>query len=251
MQTHYFIKPPLISIQNQQYSGQYKTYSEYNYLRPSISSRIKTQHFEEALRFSQKYFGENAIDFGCADGIFLLSLSKYFNKVAGFDADPSCLKVAQELINRQHLDNVTVQYSRENLPQVQERYKALFLLEVLEHNGDPNNIYPSQAAFLKKLFTLLTEDGIIIISVPKMVGLSLLIQRVGLSLFGFQKEKVSIKALLKACFLYNTNDLEPNWNHGHLGFNHRKLEKQLKQNFRIIATKNLLGQKMYVLAQKC
>src|SRR5580693_4791377 len=57
-----------------------KSYSEYNYSFTGISSYIKTGHFETVLQLTKEYFHKcNVIDFGCADGIFLPSISKYFN----------------------------------------------------------------------------------------------------------------------------------------------------------------------------
>ena len=85
----YFIQPPrelfseerLRVLENSE-NYEYIPYSEYNFFKPGFSSLIKKLHFEIALRLTRKYFYKSsAIDFGCADGIFLPSLSKYFKSV--------------------------------------------------------------------------------------------------------------------------------------------------------------------------
>jgi tRNA G46 methylase TrmB len=105
----YFIKPAadVYLSSESHYYKQYKTYAEYNYLRPGISSYIKCWHFETALRLTKGYFhNSNVIDFGCADGVFIPSLSKYFNHVCAIDRNPSFVKIASALVSTQNLSNV-------------------------------------------------------------------------------------------------------------------------------------------------
>ena len=68
---------------------------------------MKIRHFEQALKMTQKFFyNTNVIDFGCADGPFLPSLSKYFNHVLAIDIVPRNLKLASKLSNIMNLRNV-------------------------------------------------------------------------------------------------------------------------------------------------
>src|SRR5262245_40899173 len=87
-----FVKPSLTvyrqaaAAEGYSYIDRTSSYAEYNYLRPGFTSRLKYEHFELALRLTRRYFHTcNVIDFGCADGIFVPSLSLYFNKVAAVD----------------------------------------------------------------------------------------------------------------------------------------------------------------------
>lgn len=116
--------------------------------------------------------------------------------------------------------------------------------------GERSQPYESRVSFLKELFTLLDDDGIIVMSVPKMVGIPFLLQRVGLALFGLQREPISYVHLLKASFLNDTTELERNWDGDHLGFNHLKLEPYLKKEFDILTKKDIVFQMLYVITKK-
>jgi len=252
-----YIKPPLITLKNKTYCQGYKTYSEYNYLRPGISSYLKTKHFEVALELTKNYFNKcNVIDFGCADGPFLPSLSNYFNNVVGIDKNPIFIRISSHLCNQLKLSNVKLILNNDlNLKSLQKsisskKFHILFLLETLEHIGDKKDLYNSKINFLNNLFSLLDENGEIVISVPKMVGLPFLIQRIGLFFFGMNREKISFKNLLMAGLFNNTSDLEKEWKDDHLGFNYKTMEKYIKKEFRIIRKINDLFQIIYVIGKK-
>src|ERR1035437_6268263 len=111
IETHYFTKPAFITLENYNYNSKtgVNTYSQYNYLTPGIGSFLRTRHFEYALHLTKKHFGNcNVIDFGCADGPFLPSLSKYFNHVLGVDSNPQFVKLAEKLVETSQLTNVEV-----------------------------------------------------------------------------------------------------------------------------------------------
>jgi 2-polyprenyl-3-methyl-5-hydroxy-6-metoxy-1,4-benzoquinol methylase len=257
----HFVKPGIDAyswVEGPNYYRGYKTYSEYNYLRPGVSSYIKTRHFEIALRLTRKYFHTcNVIDFGCADGILLPSLSRYFHRVVGVDSNPKFIKICEGLLSRLDLknvelicnDNLTVNDLRLRLSG--RSYSIVYLLETLEHVGNKDSLYESRIDFLREIATLTAEDGIIVISVPKMVGIPFLIQRIGLAVLNLHREEISMSDLLKSSFLNNTGDLEKRWEHlKHLGFNHKKLESPLNTAFQILQKKELLFQVLYVIGKR-
>ncbi|MDI6724456.1 MAG: class I SAM-dependent methyltransferase [Methanobacterium sp.] len=233
----------------------FKTYSEYNYFSSNpVVSKIKRFHFEKALKLTEKYFNKaNVIDFGCADGCFLPTLSNYFPQVLGVDIDPDYIEISQNLINKMNLKNCQCICSQgmkieELMSNIDGSFDVLFLLEVLEHIGDKNKLYESKIDFLCEISSLVNEDGIIIISVPNMVGLSFLLQRFGLSILGMYKEELSWKELFYAGFLNRTDDLEKKWRfESHIGFNHKKLEHCLKKKFHILNKNNIFFQTVYVI----
>jgi 2-polyprenyl-3-methyl-5-hydroxy-6-metoxy-1,4-benzoquinol methylase len=238
--------------------GEYVPYSEYNYLRPGLSSLIKKIHFEVALRLTTKYFHKfSAIDFGCADGIFLPSLSKYFKSILAIDNLPISVNASEKLVKELGLDNVQL-ICNENksisdiLPLVSgKEYQVLFLLETIEHVGESQNMYESKIAFLKEISQLIVNDGIMIISMPKMVGISYLFQRLGLRALGAKVEPMSFKDLLKSVFLCDTTNLEKGWHRfSHLGFNHKYLKKFVTKEFRILKTIDIGFQLVWVLEKK-
>lgn len=259
--TRHFVRPPYLTLNGFNYLPEkgVKTYSEYNYLKPGLTSFLRTRHLEYGLLMAKKYSLEcNVIDFGCADGALLPSLSKRFNHVVGIDSEPDFIKLASKVADTANLTNVelicnsglTMDALKAKLSE--RKYHILFLLETLEHIGDKNNPWESKVAFVKELFTLIDKSGVIIISVPVMVGLTLLIQRAGLFVFNAKRDKASKIGLLKACFLNDTDDLERQWQPwrmgetGHIGFNHRKLEACLRRDFNVLEAKNILFQVLYV-----
>lgn len=256
----YFVAPALSDFGLQSGSTQYvgyATYSHYNYLRPGLVSRVKRQRFEQALRLVSHLFGKaNAVDCGCADGIFLPSLAKHFNFVTGFDLLPQDVQTAQRLVAQLKLANTDV-FCNEGMSfaQVKARmgdrpHQVLFVLETLEHVGDVNRMYESRCEFLEQLFSLLTPDGLIVASVPKMVGLSFLVKYAAQSAMRMPHEHQTFGQLMRSTFLRDTEALEPHWTGRHNGFNHLKLERAMAERFRIVRRKNMFATAMYVIARK-
>ena len=58
---------------------------------------------------------------------------------------------------------------------------------------------------------------------------------------------MSFKQLFKSSVLRSTDDLEPLWDRGHVGFNHLKLDRHLAANFVVIQRKESLISVFYVL----
>lgn len=248
-----FIEPEYSFKINGNYYKNFRTYSEYNYLGHGFGSNLKRMHFQSALKLTKTYFKKvNVIDFGCAGGCLSPSLSTYFNRVLGIDINPNFTEISQNLINNMNLKNVDVICNKnmdnnELKSVINEDFDIVFLLEVLEHVGNKNRMYKSKIDLLKEISSLIKNDGLIVISVPNMVRLSFMLQRIGFTLFGMQREELSWKQLIKASFLNNTDELEKNWCNGHLGFNHKKLEYHMEKKFKIIHNSNLIFQIIYVI----
>ncbi len=255
----YFIKPDAASYasaESRNYPGS-RTYSEYNYLTPGIASAIKTWHFEKALSLTKDFFhSANVIDFGCADGVFLPSLSRYFNHVCAVDRNPAFVATASTLVNDLQMTNVDVlcndgMTEEELKSRLSARpYQVLFLLETLEHVGDKEALYDSRIRFLKELLGLIDEGGRVVISVPNMLGFSFFVQRLGLALTHSLREPITLGNLIKASLLHDTGNLEKMWDGGHLGFNHAKLERRMKLDFRILKKCNIMFQILYVITAR-
>ena len=214
-------------------------------------------HFEIALALSKKHFHTaNAIDFGCADGIFIPSLSKHFAHVYAIDRNPGNVKTASASVNALGLGNVellcndglTIRDMKSRLSG--REYHVMYLLETLEHVGEKESLYDSRVNFLHEIAALIDKDGIIVISVPNMIGIFFLLQRIGLALTGSFREPISFLNLFKASLLRNTADLEKKWSGGHLGFNHRKLESRMKKDFYILKKRHIAFQILYVIKKK-
>jgi len=259
-----FIKPPLSAYKKNTPEDYHytegvstRTYTEYNYLRPSFASWIKLRHFEVCLRLTRSYFGKcSVIDFGCVDGIFLPSLSMYFKNVVGIDQRHDFIAISSTLINSLKLTNVhlicnekiTMDELGNMLPQ--DRYGILYLLETIEHVGERDSPWESRITFLKTLTMLLDPEGAIVLSVPNMVGIPFLLQRIGLTFLRSYRDPISFRNLLKASLLNDTKELEKQWAGGHLGFNHIQLERHMRDHFHIAKKSSTVFQTIYVLRRK-
>jgi 2-polyprenyl-3-methyl-5-hydroxy-6-metoxy-1,4-benzoquinol methylase len=260
-----FVEPISVAQESDKYDDIGSTYTDANY-GEGIAGYLRKRHFEAALELTEKYFhSANVIDYGCSDGPFLPSLSKYFNNITGIEINLEKINIAFRLIQKMNLLNIrlilieNIQYSQ---PIVQmdfiksklegRNYKIIFLLEALEHIGDKDNLYVSQINFLKDLFRIIDEDGIIVISVPKMFGLAYFFQIIGLRLLGQHPEHSchSIKTLIKASFWIDTDNVEKLWCGGHEGYNYKKLEKILNNNFYILSMKDIVFQKVYLIKNR-
>src|SRR5205823_4768227 len=136
-------------------------------------TRLKRRRFETALHLARPWFGAGAIDMGCADGIMLPSLSRHFSTVVGVDTNPKATAIAEEVAST--LPNVRVLCNdgvgfAELRRRIGPGHRVMFLLETLEHIGDPEQMYKGKAEFVENCLSLLDGDGVIIASVPRMVG---------------------------------------------------------------------------------
>lgn len=243
LNTSLIIPPKKIANVKAKYFGNYNTYSDYNYFGPMAF--LKRRHMEIALKISKDYFHKaNVIDFGCADGFLLPSLSNYFNHVVGIDTNSqsiACAKViSSELDNVQIFCNDGIS-NKEIMDQLGMKYDIIFCLEVLEHVGrNWRTMYQDKLELLDELFAFLHDDGFIIASVPKMVGPSFLAQRIGLSILGMHQHEASPIEILKAT-LGDTSSFEPRWlpYFTHIGFNHWKLEEMLYSSYSITRINDL------------
>ncbi|HEY6835286.1 MAG TPA: methyltransferase domain-containing protein [Gaiellaceae bacterium] len=231
------------------------TYAAYNYLSSPVA-RVKTLHFEIALMWTSDRFGSHAIDFGCADGFFLPSLSRYFEQGFAVDRHPPFLDHARGVASRLGLRNVSVIDNADlSWPELRELVgddcRVLYLLETLEHVGDPADLYPSKIRFLNELFGLLAANGRIVVSVPTMVGLPFLAQRAVLRVLRMEREPITARQLLDAVLRKDTDALEADWNTWrHLGFNHVKLEAAMRREFRIVRAWSIGVAQIYMLARR-
>ncbi len=254
-----FVRPPesVYRDPDLEFMDGFRTYGEYNYLRPGLASRVKLAHFEKALELASDGFGREAvIDFGCADGVFLPSLARYFPRVVAVDRVPMFRDIAARVVKEIGADHIEVICNEElDDDALAARlsgapWHTAFCLEVLEHVGDPERpetAYDAKLALLETLFRLLQPGGRVIASVPTMVGLPFLAQRAALAILGGWREPLSWGELLRAGLLRDTDALEQRWDGGHLGFNHVRLERALAGRFRIDRRTNLGFQVVYEL----
>lgn len=234
-----------------------KSYTCFNYYGSALASTIKLEHFEVALSFAKPYFQKsNVVDLGCADGIFLPSLSKYFKNVVAIDYGEDFIRNTNQVVNKLNLKNVSVfcnkhQTLKDISQQVKNPSDIIFSLEVLEHVGKRETMYQDKLNFLIDASNLLKPDGIFIISVPQMVGFSFFLQRLGIRLMRIHTEPISWKNFINAVLFKKTDALEQFWwSGGHIGFNHNKFERKIKESFEVVKKKKTIFQVFYILKKK-
>lgn len=255
-----FVRPPADAYADvhDTYLGKWRTYAEYNYLRPGLIPKLKAKRFETALQLAKLWMGrgESAIDLGCADGIFLPSLSAHFQHVTAVDTVPKYLGWAQALVSRLKLQNVelicndSMSFEQLRVALGARTYSVAFVLETLEHVGQLPNLYESKGDFLQGVLSLLKPGGVAIISVPKMVGPAFFIKHMIQRMLRLPRDKMTFGQAVRSAFLYDTDALEPFWDGHHVGFNHIKLENMLEKRFDIVRTQPTLTSLFYVVRQR-
>ena len=134
-----------------------------------------------------------------------------------------------------------------------KKYQILLLIEMLEHIGlNWKSMYTNKILFLRKIRKLIEPKGLIIITVPKMTGISLFLQKIGSFFFKTDPLNMPFLDFLKSVFLsYSTTNLEKRWNtFAHVGFNEKKLESYLKIDFDFVYKYSDLFTQVFVLKSK-
>ncbi len=230
-------------------------YAIYNYYGRGPIAASKRMRFQRALRLGGKHEAEGVIDMGCADGLLLPSLCQTYDKVAAVDINQSFIDRSHRLGEALQLQNVTYHCNADrDMTWLRQRlgsgYQLMYLLETLEHLGDPADMWGSKMRFLEECFTLLDEGGKIVISVPKMVGLIVLFKNLLQRCLGLGHDKLTMRQLLRSALLHDTEELEPLWDGHHVGFNHLKLDRHLAHNFRIHERRESAISVFYVIGRK-
>ena len=147
--------------------------------------------------------------------------------------------------------NKSINEIKEIMPK--KKYQILLLIEMLEHVGlNWKSMYTNKILFLRKIRKLIEPKGLIIITVPKMTGISLFLQKIGSLFFKIEALNIPFLDFLKSVFLsYSSTNLEKLWNpSAHIGFNEKKLESYLKIDFDLVYKYSELFTQVFVLKNK-
>lgn len=253
----YFVRPPREAFAGlgDGYIGEQSSYAEYNYLGRGPLPWVKSLHFETALLLARPQFGRSAIDYGCADGVLLPSLSPRFERILAVDNNEPAVRMSRTVADRLDLANVEVRSNDGYDPsafaaevRASGDFHVLFCLETLEHVGEADRLWEAKMEFVDHLFDCLVPGGLVIISVPSMTGAALLVQRTMLAALKLHREPMTSRELWDAVVHKRTEALEPRWEHWkHLGFNERTLERHLRERFRVTAKKSLFFSQVFAV----
>ena len=233
------------------------SYALYNYYGKGPIAAAKRRRFQRALSLGAEAApnAQRVMDMGCADGLLLPSLARQYRSVVAVDVDETSADRSEALRQALNLDNVQVLcnsgVSTADLrTRVGSDFQLMFLLETLEHVGAQPDMWGTKIQFLHDCFSLMTSDGRIVISVPKMVGWVMLYKNVLQRSLGMGHDALTWRQLLRSSILRDTDDLEPLWAGHHVGFNHLKLDKHLAQAFAVLRREESAISVFYVLGRK-
>jgi ubiquinone biosynthesis O-methyltransferase len=167
----------------------------HNYLIKSISDILKDMNTSNI----------DLLDIGCGNGVLTSKISKFFRHTTGIDLSGTGIEFAQELKNKKlNFENVSV----DEMIKRKKKFKFITSFEVIEHQYLPDD-------FLNKMYQLLDDDGMLLITTPYN---------------GYIKNLI-ISILGKHDFHYN-----PLWRHGHIKFFTTRTLKMIlnKCNFEVI-----------------
>lgn len=210
-----FILPPKHAIQDR--------YSLRNYYLPGPIGWVKRRRFDVALKLARPYNG-TAIDMGCADGVFLPTLSRLYERVIAIDVQQRFIDASQRLVAQTGLTNVDVINGSDARGICAD---VVYCLETIEHVGCQPDMWGSKRAFVDHCLGLLRPGGRLIISVPKMTGFAMAIKA------ATGRDRMPITDLARSVFRCDTRKLESRWDGGHIGFSHERLESETLRHFRV------------------
>ena len=216
-----------------------RSYTGNNFYKKRLGSMLRTGRLRHVLKLAARFPARRVIDMGCADGLLLPTLSANYEQVTGIDAERRHATHAQRLAKILKLKNVSVLCNQaltfeQVRRQVGSQWDLMFLLEIIEHVGKQPNMWDDKISFINGCFSLLKPDAKIIVSVPNMVGMSLLIKQVGKRCIGVRYDRMTLGQLMRSAFLKDTDQLEAQWDGHHLGFNHLKLEAICRRHFDVL-----------------
>ena len=235
-------------------TGGRSTYALRNYYRHGPVALAKRHRFRVALALANRYAPERnvALDIGMCDGFFLPTLARDYAHTVGIDVEEVFCRHAAALISALSLTNTEV-LCTSGMDWVAIRRRVgkeadvAFVLETLEHVGERDRPWESRAEFVAGCLSLLRPGGVVIVSVPKMVGPWLILKSIVQKVLRLQGDGLSLLELVRAGLLYDTSALESRWSGGHVGFNHRKLESALRKRFHVLERRESLMSAFYAV----
>lgn len=184
-----------------------ETYKEYakSYDRLSqvaeFYQELKNAHIKSIL--SNTKIGSRILDFGAGTGNVTIELLKSKRNVCAIDISDDMIQLLKEKCNKEEgLEIINGDILELSGPS-QQSYEAVTMMNVLYHLKNPNS-------YLKKLYSLIKNDGVIIVSGPhKQINTDRLFEEIKKDLIKkelFEKYKKDFDI----CFKINKKNLVPN-----------------------------------------
>lgn len=188
--------------------------------------------------------GGRLVDYGCGDGTFVAMVHGAFRESVGLDVDPKQIDEAAARLG--HLPGVRFALTAAAFgdPQPPVRFDAVTCMEVLEHC-----LEDERRRVIGELRRLVTEDGLVVVSVPIEIGVSLAGKQLGRALAGLRglgdyrhRERYSPVEFARGLFglgvrrvmLEGRGPNGPYRYYGHKGFDYRDVARELETHFTIV-----------------
>ncbi|MFH0952326.1 MAG: class I SAM-dependent methyltransferase [Patescibacteria group bacterium] len=209
-----------------------KPYHSYTYKDPFWFKRwLHQRRFTDALKLLDLKEVDKLLDYGCGDGYFLKVCADQTNNrnLYGYEPAEVMIDHARKILNNRPAE---VYQSIADLPE--KKFSKIACLETGEHLTDED---------LGRLFqttrALLADNGRMVISVPVETGLPALVKN-GYRLLTRKKYdnlnfKNYLRSILGLAIFRPVSQIDDGVDYyfSHVGFDHRKFEKQLKQHFSV------------------
>lgn len=199
-------------------------YSSKNYFSKNpIRNYSHLGPLERILKIIKNKKFDSIAEIGCADGIFLLTLSKLCKELHATDIQESFINnLSKVKIKNLHLHVDDIQNSTLS----NNKFDLVICLETLEHLSNPSKAISEINRTMKK-------NAHCIISVPIEIGFPLLLKYLARLILGYGKSYdggYSFRELVNAFFkkpdeIYHSKHL------GHKGFDYRSIVRLLRNNF--------------------
>ena len=207
------------------------------YKKKDLASLIHKNRLQTIHNKFKKYILTSEIswaDFGCSNGFIIEEIIKTkefaFSKIIGHDHVKDLLELAK---TKKIPHTEFIYFDMNKVNNVENRFDLISCFETLEHVGNFENAFTN-------LFNHLQDKGIVIITVPNETGFVGLIKFLGRlavrrnpygDFFSNQSYFRYIKYLIKNDFIDSFRNPDKTGYGPHLGFDYRKLEDFIKNNF--------------------
>lgn len=175
--------------------------------------------YQKSIEIADKYLksGYTMLDFGCGQGTFLNMISERRNDVKLMGLDPYSATDSKGGRFQAMTDLQTLKKSSVDL---------VVAFEVLEHLTDTE-----LEEFTGIVQTILRKNGMLFISVPIIIGPSVLLKEINRMILFRRKTDYDFGELLRCAFLGKPATRTDNVKESHKGFDFRSLQQKLEKKF--------------------
>lgn len=207
------------------------TYNDKNYFKRLFQRKRLVIVCNDVFKnFDRSNKELNILDYGCGNAELLKHINKRLNNFSYTGYDPMEEMIEEAKLNIEDSTGIKLTTSKADLKD--NKYDIIFCLEVFEHLPDAVLIEE-----LEVLDSLLGDDGILVFGVPNEVYLAALIRGAFRMTRRFGEFDATFKNVFSSAVGRPPKDRNVNFNETgtylfyHMGFDHRKLIKTLKQYF--------------------